>query len=385
MSALETLTARLTLPYRQGAEFTAVPLGADTAGTTAVLPYDFKDYRARWGQNPATPFYVISPNIDVVGDDLDLTIGYTLGGPQTAGLTIPAGTRAGTGFAVPLPLGADASLRLTTVRATPAIGIAGQSAWSIVALLGNIAKLTWLLGAEKDAIARVRRDVGGNRFVKTAFGAGLDQLGQDMRVPRFPPRPYSTDSDTIALWHLDEVPSGSPVTTVADAATPAHPGTVAGAIPGAPGKYGTAFAFNGSTSAVTVAASADFDLAANGEMTVEAFVNADPPPDANPRAIVARRAGETAAGSTTPGWSLCVVNARGFNGNVLFALCDGTHEIRLFADLSITDARFHHVAGIVDRTRLRARLFVDGVQRATAPIDAIGRSEERRVGKECAF
>ena len=373
MSALQTLAARLTLPYRRGAEYVAVPLGADTAGVTAVLPYDFRNYRARWGQDPATPFYVIAPNVDVVGDDFELTVGYTLGGPQTATLTIPNGTRAGTGFAIPLQHGANASLRLTTLSSSPAVGIAGQLAWSVVALLGNIAKLTWLLGAEKDEIARARQDVANNRFVASAFGGGLDALGQDMRVPRFPPRPYSTDTDTIALWHLDEVPSGGPVTTIADQATPAHPGTVAGAVPGATGKYGTAFTFTGGASAITVATSTDFNLTASGGMTVEAFVSAVAPPDTNPRAIVARRANETAAGSsTTAGWSICVVNARGFNGNVLFALCDGTREVRLFADLSITDARFHHVAGIVDRARKRARLFVDGVQRATAPIDAIG-------------
>jgi hypothetical protein len=94
-----------------------------------------------------------------------------------------------------------------------------------------------------------------------------------------------------------------------------------------------------------------------------------------PRAVIARRPAETATGSTnTPGWSLCVINTRerGFNGNVLFALCDGALEVRLFADLSVTDGRFHHIAGIVDRRRRRARLFVDGVQRATAPIDALG-------------
>jgi hypothetical protein len=94
-----------------------------------------------------------------------------------------------------------------------------------------------------------------------------------------------------------------------------------------------------------------------------------------PRAVIARRSTETATGSTnTPGWSLCVVNTpeRGLNANVLFALCDGTSEVRRYADLSIADGRFHHVAGIVDRTRKRARLFVDGVQRATAPIDTLG-------------
>ena len=372
MSALATLSGRLTLPYQRGAEFAAIPLGADAAGATPFAPYDFAEHRARWGQDPTAPFYVIAPRTDVAGDDLSLTISYTFGGAQTATLTIPRATRAGTGFPIPLAPGADATLRLISLTVAPLLGIAGRDAWDVVALLGTIAKLVWVLGAEKDALAQVRQDVRNMRFVKSAFGAGLDALGRDMRVPRFPPRPYSIDDATIALWHLDEVPDGGPVTTVADQATPAHPGTVVAAIAGAPGKYATGFAFVASGSAITVAPSADFDIAANADTTIEAFVTTRAPSDATAHAIVVRRAAETPAGSNTPGWSLCVVNARGFNANILFAVCDGALEVRLFADLSVADGRFHHVAGIVDRTRKRARLFVDGVQRATAPIDALG-------------
>jgi hypothetical protein len=374
MSALETLSGRLTLPYRRGAEFAAIPLGADAAGATLFAPYDFAEYRARWGQDPTAPFYVIAPRTDVAGDDLVMTIRYTFGGPQSAMLTIPRATRAGTGFPIPLATGADATLRLISLTIAPSLGIAGRDAWDVVALLGTIAKLVWVLGSEKDALARVRQDVRNMRFVKSAFAAGLDALGRDMRVPRFPPRPYSTDDATIALWHLDEVADGGPVTTVADQATPSHPGTVVAAIPGAPGKYGTGFAFVATGSAITVAPSADFDIAANADATIEAFFTTKAPidTDTTPHAIVVRRAAQTIAKSSTPGWSLCVVNARGFNANILFALCDGTPENQLFADLSVADGRFHHVAGIVDRTRKRARLFIDGVQRATAPIDALG-------------
>jgi len=372
MTALETLSGRLTLPYRRGAEFAAIALGADAAGVTPFAPYDFADYRARWGRDPTAPFYVITPRMDVTSDDLILTIAYTFSGAHTARLTIPRGTGAGTGFPIPLIPGANATLRLTSLTVAPSLGIAGRDAWDIVALLGTIAKLLWILGAEKEVLARARRDVLKMRFVESAFAAGLDSLGKDMRVPRFPPRPYSVDDAAIALWHLDEVPDGGPVTTVADQATPAHPGTVVAAIAGAPGKYATAFAFAASGSAVTVAPSADFDIAAHADATIEAFVTTGVPSDATPRAIVVRRVAETIAGSNAPGWSLCVVNARGFSANILFALCDGTIEVRLFADLSVADGRFHHVAGIVDRTRKRARLFVDGVQRATAPIDTLG-------------
>ena len=372
MSALETLSSRLTLPYRRGAEFAAVPLGADAGGVTPFSPYDFAEYRSRWGQDPTAPFYVIAPRMDVASDDLVLTVAYTFGGAHTATLTIPRATRAGTGFPIPLASGADSTLRLNSLTVAPSLGIAGRDAWEVVVLLGTIAKLLWILSAEKDALARVRQDVLKMRFVESAFGDGLDGLGKDMRVPRFPPRPYSVDDSTIALWHLDELASTGPI---ADQATPAHPGTVQSApnvIAGAPGKYGTGFGFLAAGGAITIAASADFDIAANADATIEAFFKTDIPGDQAPRAIVVRRAAETIAGSTTPGWSLCVVNARGFNANILFALCDGTLEVRLFADLSAADGRFHHAAGIVDRTRTRARLFVDGVQRATAPIDALG-------------
>jgi hypothetical protein len=524
MTALETLSGRLTLPYRRGAEFAAIPLGADAAGATPFAPYDFAEYRARWGQDPTAPFYVIAPRTDVTGDDLILKIDYTFGGAHSATLTIPRATRAGTGFPIPLPSGANATLRLNSLTVAPLLGIAGRDAWDVVALLGTIAKLVWVLSAEKDALARVRQDVRNARFVESAAAAGLDALGKDMRVPRFPPRPYSYDENTVALWHLDEVPNGGPVTTVIDQTTrpgsAGHPGTVVGAIAGAPGKFATGFAFgstlitNGPTaaanatlhfatvpgtilpgmvivdlttaaaipagttvvsttattvvmsqnaagagvgsgdviqfgSAITIAPSPEFDIAANADVTIEAFVAPDPDPitlnasgptaaaDATlhfaavpgtivpgmvivdlttvaaipsgstvvsttatavvmsqnatgagvrsgdaiqftssiPRTVIVRRSTETATGSTnTPGWSLCVINTRerGFNGNVLFALCDGAHEVRLFADMSVADGRFHHLAGIVDRTRRGARLFVDGVQRATAPIDTLG-------------
>lgn len=368
MTALATLTGRLTLPYRRGAEFIALQLGADAGGVTPVVAYDFAEYRARWDEDPAAPFYVVTPRLDIGGDDLALTVRFVAGGSVT--MTIPAGSSAGAGFAI--PVAATAGLRLASLSVSPALPVAGALAWNVVALLGVTAKLTWILGAEKDALDRMRRDVRRMRFVESAFGAGLDALGRDMRVPRFPPRPYSPDAGAIALWHLDETENDGPVTTVADQATPSHPGTVAGAIAGATGKYGAGFAFLASGSAITVAASPDFDIAADGEFTVEAFVRADVPSDAAPRAIVARRAAETAAPSNAAGWSLCAINARGFQANVLFAVCDGATEVRLFADLSLADARFHHVAGIIDRVRKRARLFVDGVQRATAPIDALG-------------
>ena len=38
MTALATLAGRLTLPYQRGAEYAAIPLGADAAGATPFPP-----------------------------------------------------------------------------------------------------------------------------------------------------------------------------------------------------------------------------------------------------------------------------------------------------------------------------------------------------------
>ena len=57
MNALTTLAKHLTLPYRRGAEFVTIPLGADAGGVTAIAAYDFAEYRARWGQDPTILTY----------------------------------------------------------------------------------------------------------------------------------------------------------------------------------------------------------------------------------------------------------------------------------------------------------------------------------------
>src|SRR5215475_2512802 len=283
MSALDTLIPRWTLPYRRGAEFMTVPLGADAAGATQIGPYDFREYRALWGEDPRNPAYVIVTRDDLVGDDYTLTLNYSLNAQSSiVTVTAPNGSRAGTGFCVPIPIGADSSLRLTALTVAPKLPGAAKDAWDIIALLGNTAKLTWILSTGKDELATVRSDVRNMRFVDRAFAAGLDSLGADMRVPRFPPRPYSPDDETIGLWHLDELPNGGSVTQVIDQSPSGHNGTVNGAPTGA---------------AIVVSASPDFNIGPTAEATIEAFVAAVAPTDNFPRAVVARRSAETPTGS----------------------------------------------------------------------------------------
>jgi len=386
MNALATLTQRLTLPYRRGGEFDIVPLCEkdEQPGVTKFRDYAFSEYRARWGEAPDDIAYVLTPQFDLGGDEVVVTLAFTQGHDSaTVSVTFPGGTRAGDGAVVPLKGPTGVALKFSLLTASPPGPGIGKYAWTLTALLGNIAKLSWLIGGEKDLIARVGRDVRATRLVASARGAGLDGLGADMRVPRFPPRPYSADAATIALWHLDE-PAGSP--TVVDQMTrdavpghpelPAavgHPGQVTGAQAGGPGKYGSSFTFSGSgNTVVAVPASPDFDFTVSAGATVEAFVTVAQS-DSTPRAILSRRKQETAAASAAPGWSLCVMDARGIAANVYFAVCDGTApEIRLFGDVSLADGLYHHVAGVIDRAHDRVRLYVDGVQRMTAPLAGLG-------------
>jgi hypothetical protein len=374
MSALHDLTARLTLPYRRGAELFSLPVSAPSGGTSAIPAYEFAEYRAKWGENPKAPTYVIAPRSDTGIDDISVTVNYTWNGPKTVTLTIPGSTPALTGFPIALPREADATLRLVSIVAAPALRAVDGAAWDVTVLLGTIAKLSWLIGAEKDAVRRLLPQIRSQRFVDAAIASGLDAIGRDLRIPRFPPRPYGYDDALVALWHLDDPAAvGGQVVDVTTRGTiPGHPGTISGAVSRAPGKYGTAFAFAPPGGAVVVPSSPGFNIAANADATVEAFVDAVVPADGTPRAIIARRASETAAASTVAGWSLCVVNARGIDANVQFAVCDGTRETRCFADLSIADGGFHHVAGVIDRAGKRARLLVDGILRASSSIEGFG-------------
>src|SRR5215510_15132029 len=101
--SVQPMTNLLTAPYRRGAETLVIPLGADGVNGTDVIAYDFKEYRARYGVDPAEPKYVFFPKVDIGRDALEIEVDFTFQGVQhTARLTIPGRTFAGTSFAIPL-------------------------------------------------------------------------------------------------------------------------------------------------------------------------------------------------------------------------------------------------------------------------------------------
>lgn len=391
----QAMSGLLTAPYQRGAETMEVPLGPDgdsiSGRFTSVTDYNFREYKARYGSDPPPPKYVVFPKTNTGNDEMQLEFQFSFGA-ITAGkavVTIPPRTLAGVSFVIPLPENANASLRLMLLRQLPQpLSGAGAANWGVVTLLGNISKLAWVLGREKDEIRGQLLDVQQQRRRAFAHGYSLDQLGADLRVPRFPPREHSFDPDTtLALYHLNEV---APAVPAADEAArfnlPAHPGIIIGAQGGAIGKFGTAFSFpNESTFATIVVENhADFNIPADRSFTVEAFVKAESLAGAGPRIVIMKRAAESAAPLLLPGWSITLGTFRGITNNVMWAISDSVREVKIFADINIADGKFHHLAAAVDRQAKRTRLFVDGEEVASAGIDRLGaidNPEFMRIGR----
>jgi hypothetical protein len=370
------MTALLTAPYRRGAETQVIGLGAYAAAGTPIPAYDFTEYRARYGVGPAAPFYVLFPQADVGPGALTVAVDYQNGGlTGTATVTVPAGAAALTSFALPLPAGP--ALRLTVLHQSPAPAPGAAAAtFGIVALLGNIAKVAWVLGREKDQLRQLLRQVRQERSRGLGHGYSLDLLGRDLRVPRFPPREYSFDPATLALYHLNEAVSDPAAVTDSTVQfnKAGHPGTNAGADREAPGKFGSGYRFPGAAGAgvVTVPDDAEFSIAAGGGFTVELFVKADARDDPAPRFLIRKGAVDAAGTLAAAGWSLSLLTWRGVPNNVRWAVSDGTNAVAVFADLNVADGAFHHLAGVIDRAGKRARLFVDGAEASSADAGALG-------------
>jgi hypothetical protein len=376
--SLELMTQLLTTPYRRGAETLDLALGAEADGRAEFAPYDFEEYGARYGAEPRAVRYVLFARAGGGREPFAVEVEYGFGdGRGVASVEVAAGTPAGASFVIPLPAEADSSLRLLRLRRVPAGG-AGADSFRVVALLGNLAKLAWVLGCEKDEIREHLRVVKRQREVARAAGTSLDRLGDDLGVPRFPAREYSFDEQTLALYHFNDAPADGG--EVADAmkafGRAGHPGTNRGATPGVKGRFGSGFRFPGpaGSGAVSVPNHDDFNFTAERSFTVEAFVKSDAVEDAArpPRALVAKMDpggdGEAPPGT---GWSLTLGHFRGIANNPRWSLADGTTRVDIYADVNVADGRFHHLAGALDRAAARARLFVDGEERAGADVGGL--------------
>ncbi|MER5276502.1 LamG-like jellyroll fold domain-containing protein [Streptomyces sp. NPDC002809] len=376
--ALAVMRDALPATYDRGMERMTVPLEtARDDGTIVVGEYGFAAYERFYGKPPASPRYLLAPRQDVT-EPLTVRVSFTRevgAAPERVDVPIPAGHPAGRAVTVPISgSAADITDRLQLVELAPVAPARtfGTVSWEVTALLGNMAKLLWVIGAEHETIADHLRDVTAQRNTDTAHGVSLDLLGLDLGAPRFPPRPHAVDDDTTALFHLDDVPPPdedeppdpeAEVTTVVDAAAPGTPtrqGHNTGAHSGRTGRFSHAFGFGPGKGLISVDDAPVFDLPATAPFTVEAVVRPDRATTATTGAVISKR-----RKLNTPedkGWSLTVGTFRGIDHNLRFSVSDGSTEVALFADRDLGDGAFHHIAGALDREGPTATvlLYLDG-------------------------
>ncbi|MGW3105327.1 LamG-like jellyroll fold domain-containing protein [Streptomyces sp. NPDC001100] len=392
--AVTTMARRLTTPFARGADTLDLRLLPSTSSQAAVESYDFADHEARFGV-PPEPRYVLTTTRDV---DVDTTVTITYEEPGTPSadrqLTVPAGTVTGTSFLLERPSTATARLILLTTVPTP-FDNRPQDCWTLTALLGTTAKLLWVTGAERDQLRRHAATTLAQRHLPSALGLSLDLIGADLGVPRFPALPYGFDTDTVALYHLDDDAGATPQVADTTAAYPgrtAHHGVLQGQVQiGLPGRYGRAMGFRSADAAIVVATDVAFDIGERDDATFECFVRPDPAPDPDPAPgpdahdgpVLSRRTDPENLG---PGWEFAVGNfGRGLARNVRFTIGDGDpdHDVTLFADSTLPTDAFTHVAAVLDRTSGKVGLYLDGRLRDWRflyPLGAVTGPAPLRIG-----
>jgi hypothetical protein len=381
---LNTMRGGLTPVYSRGMETLELAFGATGPdGTTAIARYDFTAYQNLYdGVLPQSPRYLLLPQASTT-DPVTVRLWFTRDPARPEDppveVQVPAGWPAGRSIAVPIPGNAGditGGLRLTRFQPQPPAGQAAQD-WAVVALLGNLAKLLWVVGVEHEELAVQLGDVASQRSAETAHGFSLDVLGSDLGAPRFPPTPYTFDAGTLALYHLDEPATPSPGTVLDDRSRyepTSHPGQNNGGHSGSSGRFAGAFEFVENQTSISIPDDPEFALPAGAPFTVEAVIKPDRAMTATGAVIGKRSPLNTAAGA---GWALSIGSFRGIDRNLRFSLSDGAHEIELFADTDLGDGVFHHVAGVIDNrpgppATTLARVYVDGAEVARQQLGPFG-------------
>ncbi|MEJ3748624.1 LamG-like jellyroll fold domain-containing protein [Actinomycetes bacterium KLBMP 9797] len=376
LTAPDRMAARLTLPFQRGADRLPLTLIADPdlPERASVAPYDFGEHLARFDALPE-PRYLVTALRDVPAAVTLSLAGTDAGGAaRTVTATIPAGTLAGTSVLLDLGDLDRPGARLTRLTMTPAPPPGSPVAarrWDVRALLGELGRLLWVVGGGRDELRAHTDQVRRLTRLPEATGLALDLIGYDLTVPRFPPLPYAFEDGTIALYHCDEPSSGS---TVADIMPlyggTGHPGTVTAARTGAVGRFDRGVAFGTPAAEVTIADHADFAFGTATSFTAECFVQ---PADGAWEGALLSKHPDPALTAGKRGWAISVGGfGRGLPRNVRFLVSDGATTVPLFADLTLPAERFSHLAGVVDRAAGQARLYVDGVLRASRPLGALG-------------
>ena len=133
-------------PYARGSATQELYLVRTGACTADVGPYDFSTFLARYGlqSKDIGASYVLTLRVDQLSGPAEVDIAYaSSSGSGTAHLVIPAGSLAGTSFALgSLPKDPGLVLRKLTEHPAPGAGQpSGPDKWALTVLLGNVARL----------------------------------------------------------------------------------------------------------------------------------------------------------------------------------------------------------------------------------------------------
>jgi YVTN family beta-propeller protein len=385
------MAARLTEPFAPGADsldLTLTATGDPRVADVAAYDPSFAQHRARFEHQP-NPLYLLVITADVA---LDTQVTLDSGPPaHSVVVNVAGGTFAGASFVIPRDATAAGARLLHVHVSSGSVGAGAADLVGISVLLGTTARLLWVMGWERDQLRGHLANVVAQRHIPRATGRSLDYIGSDLRIARFPPLPYPYDSDTVALYHLDDTPdAGQPeVDNVEDIVaryqSPGHAGTNISRLAqsGVPGRFGRAFAFRDPNAEIRIPFATGMSLGPTDSLTVECFVKPDA--GAADGHVLARH--PDPANPAQAGWALSVGTfGRGISSNVRFLVSDGTRSVVLFADMSLTADRFHHLAGVVDRAHQVLMLYVDGVNVATQPTGSLGSiatavAEPFRIGR----
>jgi hypothetical protein len=360
-----------TAPYAQGTATVELPLGPSQSGTSVVLPYNFGAFQSQYGvqENDIVASYILTLKADQLSEPAVIEIDYVgLAGTGTLRLVVPAGSLGGTSFAL-APLPQDPQLILLKVNERPAPSAtepSGPQKWGITVLLGNAARLLWVLSGESQLLAAVARDVKAQHHLATARKVSLDRIGQNLGVPRQLPTPYRLDFDqgTVALYHFDDA-----MAPVLDA-THDFPGINVGALRGVPGQFGKGCQVTASGGVVIPEALA-FAIDPSIGFTVEMFVNPAAPPGARETVVFAVKRPRFDQ-SDAPGWSLAL-EPTATGHDLAFTLTDSAAIVVRTAAANVTlPTGWSHVAGVVNPTTRQALVFLNGTQVGAAALGALG-------------
>jgi hypothetical protein len=168
--AIQSLSRSMTVPFESGAD--VLPLSLSPAGAVQanVDNYDFREFTARHNRQP-DPRYILVSRQDTRIDQVvkvDYKVidqnGNTLLTDTTPALFVPAGTLSGSSFALRLGPDEGPNTRLLRLHVSPGLpGGQASSEWQLVTLMGNLARLFWVIGWEQDYIRRQMERVKAQR------------------------------------------------------------------------------------------------------------------------------------------------------------------------------------------------------------------------------